>query len=284
MRELSPRLFRKTLNLMNTFTTHVPSRTAVRPDGNIPALSANTGRWRDVVSYYIAQKQGKHTTRTAYAKALHLFFNWVENTGRDWTRLSKIDLLAYVDYLQDPDRQHSSLTVNLYVVAIRGFYKWVDHLTLNPHIPNIAEDITIRHKRNKFQKKALSAEQATELLRHFHTKITAAASPSAKRNAMRDYAMVNLMLRTGLRTVEVSGVNIQHLTQVRGQFSAQPALMVMGKGKNDFDDFVILSEETYAPIRSYLATRSCALSGEPLFVCEGRASTVSYTHLRAHET
>lgn len=262
---------------MNTVITNTDSRNVVRLGGNQVYVNNQFNGWQDVVAYYIAQKQGKQSTRHSYAKALNQFFGWADKTGRDWARLTKIDLLSYIDSLQNQDCQRSSFTVNLYVVAIRGFYKWVDHLSVEPHIPNIAEDIKVPHKRNKFQKKALTSKQAIALLDYFKSEIKKAREcENDSRNklsiALRDYAIVNLMIRTGLRTIEVSRVNIKHLTQVQGAITCEPALMVMGKGHDDFDDFVILSHDTYNPIKEYLATRPCALSGEPLFTCEGRAS------------
>lgn len=262
---------------MNTVITNTESRSVIKVGGELVSVGNMTGRWQELVAYYIAQKQGKSSTRHSYTKALNQFFSWADTTGRNWTRLSKIDILAYIDTLQSPDKQRSAFTVNLYIVAIRGFYKWIDHLTIEPHIPNIAEDIKVKHKRNKFQKKALSASQAIELLDYFKNNI--ALARCAKHDtegktsvALRDFAIANLMIRTGLRTIEVSRANIKHITQVQGRTHNEPALMIMGKGHDDFDDFVILSKDTYDPIKAYLATRPGALAGEPLFECEGRAS------------
>lgn len=245
--------------------------------GQKAVVGQKTGTWKDIVAFYISQKQVTASSRQSYAKALNLFFSWADNTHRDWTRLSKIDILSYIDYLQNDDKRHSSLTVNLYVVAIRGFYEWADNLSHDPHIPNIAKDIKIRHKKNRFEKEALSAAEASRLLTFFRDKVEDAKCATNNvearyREAMRDYAMVNLMIHTGLRTIEVNRANIEHISKAIGNQVVQNVLYVRGKGKADYDDFIVLTKTTYEPLIEYLRLRPSQLDGDPLFACEGRAS------------
>jgi site-specific recombinase XerD len=70
------------------------------------------------------------------------------------------------------------------------------------------------------------------------------------------------MLRTGLRTIEVVRANIQDIT-FKGD---RRVLLVWGKGHIERDDFVVLTDKAYEPIKEYLNTRKGAKSGEPLFV------------------
>ena len=77
--------------------------------------------------------------------------------------------------------------------------------------------------------------------------------------------MVNLMLRTGLRTIEVSRADIGDIVSKRGR----RILKVWGKGHSEKDDFVVLTNEAYKPIKDYLKHRPEAGPEEPLFACEG---------------
>ena len=75
------------------------------------------------------------------------------------------------------------------------------------------------------------------------------------------------MLRTGLRTIEVSRAQIGDICYM----GEQRVLKIWGKGKSEADkgrdyNFVVLTDKTYLPIKNYLeATRRGAKSGEPLF-------------------
>ena len=72
---------------------------------------------------------------------------------------------------------------------------------------------------------------------------------------------MNLLLRTGLRTIEVVRANVEDLTYKAGT----RVLLVHGKGRSEKDQFVIVTDTAYQPIADYLATRPGVKAGEPLF-------------------
>ena len=77
---------------------------------------------------------------------------------------------------------------------------------------------------------------------------------------------MNLLLRTGLRTIEVVRADIGDIT-FRGD---KRVLLIWGKGHTEKDAFVVLSDETYLPIKEYINTRKGAKSGDPLFTSNSR--------------
>lgn len=76
----------------------------------------------------------------------------------------------------------------------------------------------------------------------------------------RDYAIIALLLTTGLRTIEIERSNITDINALEGQ----PLLYVMGKGRDDKDSFVKLSPQVYCLLQDYLIERSDTF--EPLFI------------------
>lgn len=78
----------------------------------------------------------------------------------------------------------------------------------------------------------------------------------------RDYAIVNLLLRTGLRCIEVTRLNIEDICYKGGQ----RILRVWGKGRDERDNFVVLTDKAYQPIKTYLDTRGNTTLKEPMFV------------------
>jgi integrase len=66
-------------------------------------------------------------------------------------------------------------------------------------------------------------------------------------------------LRTGLRTIEVIRASVEDITFKGGQ-----RVFSTGKGRDEKDNFVLLTDKSYQPIE-YLATRENIKSSDPLF-------------------
>ena len=84
------------------------------------------------------------------------------------------------------------------------------------------------------------------------------------------------MLKTGLRTIEVSRARIEHLQEhVPGE---KWKLWVHGKGRGSADESVQVLKEVYERMQTYLAFRPGPLTGsDPLF-----ASTACYNRARGN--
>lgn len=78
---------------------------------------------------------------------------------------------------------------------------------------------------------------------------------------LRDFALFNLLVRTGLRTVEVARAQVGDLRQESGEV----VLWIQGKGRDEKDDFVLLAEGALRPIWGWLAARGKADETAPLF-------------------
>ena len=224
------------------------SRAIVRVQGKDVRVG-NTTNWRGLVATFVASQDVKQSSRDLYNRTLSQFFKWVEETGRQLPNLSRVDILDYKDHLSQEGL--SALTIGSYIVAVRRFFEWAE---ANKLYPNIARNIKTPRRVQSFKKQHLSDTKSAELLSYFEEK------------SLRDYAIVNLILRTGLRTIEVVRLNIEDITYKQ----ERRILKVWGKGHSEKDSFVILSDKAYLPIANYLATRKGAKAGEPLFVSNSR--------------
>ena len=224
------------------------SRAIVRVQGKDVRVG-NTTNWRGLVATFVVSQDVKQSSRDLYNRTLSQFFKWVEETGRQLPNLSRVDILEYKDHLSQDGL--SALTIGSYIVAVRKFYEWAE---ANKLYPNIAKGIKTPRRVQAFKKQHLSDTKSAELLSYFEEK------------SLRDYAIVNLILRTGLRTIEVVRLNIEDITYKQ----ERRILKVWGKGHSEKDSFVILSDKAYLPIANYLATRKGAKQGEPLFVSNSR--------------
>jgi integrase/recombinase XerC/integrase/recombinase XerD len=214
------------------------------------------------VEAFLSECDIRTNSKNVYRRGLLYFFKWVEKTGRTISKLTRADIITFKDSLLNT---HSNLSVASYLVALRRFYEWAEG---NKLYPNIAKGIKSPKRKNAYLKEHLRENQITDLLAHFE-------------GNTRDYAIVNLLLRTGLRCIEVVRANVEDITFKGGQ----RILRVWGKGRDEKDAFVVLTDKAYAPIRAYLDTRGTTTLKEPLFIStsnrnlKGRLTTRSISKI-----
>jgi integrase/recombinase XerC/integrase/recombinase XerD len=189
----------------------------------------------------------RQNSRDLYRRTLKQFFLWAESRGLSLDTLTIVELIQYREYLLSPERGLTSLTVGSYITSLKKFYEFLES---ERRCPNIAKSLQNPKRKQQFRKSPLSVLQATELLDHI------------KKQALRDYAIINLILRTGLRTIEVIRANVGDIVIKPG---GQRVLLIHGKGRDEKDNFVILTEKTYKPISEYLETRGACSISDPLF-------------------
>ena len=201
------------------------------------------------VEDFLADTDIRENSRTTYRRALRSFLAYLldQKEGQP----TRETILAYKSEVAK--RGLSALTINAYLVAVRRWFAWLESKKV---YPNIARNIRGARRRRGFGKEPLTAEQARAILDMVDVSTL---------QGKRDYAILNLMLRTGLRTIEVVRANVEDLRQESGQ----PVLYVHGKGRDTKDEFVLLTPEALGPIHDYLAARGKVQEGNPLFAGTG---------------
>lgn len=207
---------------------------------NISGLNAN------MLSNFIEFLDVSDATVKTYKNAVKRFLMWLaENNIQQPLRA---DILAFKKELAN--RQLKPTTINNYIIALKQFFKWLS--ATNQYI-----DITVNVKGMKldksFKKDALTKRQAQKLLRSINQNT---------QTGKRDYAIIGLLLTTGLRTIEVTRADVGDIRPV-GEFMA---LYIMGKGRTEKSEYVKLSPHVEDAIMSYLATRDDKDKTSPLFV------------------
>jgi len=197
-----------------------------------------------LIDNFIQAQDVKQSSKLLYRRTLKQYLNWVDKKDYFLSEISRPQLLEYKEELLGSGM--SSLTVGSYITSVRRFYEWTE---ANKFYPNVAKGIKSPKRRQQFKKQPLLPSQATALLHYYQDK------------ALRDYAIINLLLRTGLRTIEVIRANVEDIT-FKG---SQRVLLVQGKGRDEKDNFVLLTDKTYQPIAEYLATRGEIKAQEPIF-------------------
>jgi len=205
----------------------------------------------ELVDTFINSQDVKESSKSTYRRTLKQYFSWIYKNGYSLNEITRQHVLEYKNELLNKGK--SSLTVGSYITVVRKFYEWTES---NKIYPNVAKGVKSPTRIQAFRKRPLSVEQINRLLDYFSNK------------DIRDYAIVNLLLRTGLRTIEVVRANVEDIT-FKG---SQRVLLIQGKGRVDKDDFVILTDKTFEPIRRYLDTRGKVSGSEPLFISNSNNS------------
>lgn len=211
-----------------------------------------------VVDMFLTQYDAKDSSISLYRRALRQFFAWAERTGRSTQSMTRADVIAYKKGLLNGDattdgQPRSALTAACYLNAVKIFYAWLHDN--NATITNIAAGVDLPKREKKFKRQPLTPQQVARLL------------AEVKQNGTpRDYAIVSLLLHTGMRTIEAARADIKDMRRIGDDV----VLYVQGKGKDSKSNFVPLSADTYAAITDYLKEeRPTATPDAPLFTCAG---------------
>lgn len=190
-----------------------------------------------IIDEYITYIDRKQITKDSYKRILLQYLDYI--TTLQIPQPKRNDVLKYKEYLL---KNLGSATVQKHIVVLRGFYRYCK-------LNNYSEDITYEIRGMKiqatFKRQALSLEDSKRLL------------ALAKRRAkdvvgMRNYAIVAILLTTGLRSIEIERADVLDLDIVKGDH----VLYVMGKGHDAKDAFVKISDEVYEIIQEYLLARN----------------------------
>jgi integrase/recombinase XerC/integrase/recombinase XerD len=199
---------------------------------------------------FISSLGRKETTGETYRKGLNRFFSWLYE--RSVKTPAREDIIAYREELMASGL--SPLTVSWYVVVVRRFFVFLEGRKI---YPNVAQDVGGPKKPKGFLKDELSLEQIKSVF---------GSIDRSTRQGKRDFAILNLMVRTGLRISEVVKADVSDIRQKGGA----TVLWILGKNRDAKDEFVVLTPETIKPIEEYRRALGPGKETEAIFVSLSR--------------
>lgn len=211
--------------------------------------NGETTEAKELVTLFLSSIDIKPRSIDTYRKALKQFFLYLDK--KNIMAPTKEDIIAFKN---DLAAEHEAATVSLYIIAVRQFFNW---LYENGLYDNIAHGIKGARTPKGFRKDTLTIEQIKRTLQGIDR-----STLEGKRN----FAIINLLVRTGLRTIELHRADIEDIRQEAGE----ALLYIQGKGRDSKDAFVLLTEEALRPIREYLTARNEKDTSRPLFVSHSR--------------
>lgn len=170
---------------------------------------------------------------------------------RSVTLITEHDIVGFENHLKN--QRFSVFTIISHLSAIKSFFST---LATRGLYPDVAKNIRVPKKPKGFMRDSLTKEQAQQLL-----KLTSGEGITAK----RDKAILNILLRCGLRSIEIERADIGDVRYQKGV----SVLFVHGKGRDSKDEFVVLTKEALRSIQEYLTLRKNVKQSDPLFGSHG---------------
>lgn len=177
-------------------------------------------------------------TAKNYKSSLEMFNESLQNNDGDLAKLTQLDIQLFITSLEA--KGNSASTINNRLAAISQFSRFIGRI-------DITEDIRLLRKRKrpfeKFAPKLIERSEVINLLRRVE-----------KTDNLRDIAIVNVLLRTGIRASELISLNRSEVVIGEGSES----IMVHNWKGNDSSSTtrcVPLSTKARVYLSKYLESR-----------------------------
>ena len=153
--------------------------------------------------YLIKQDLSDRTVK-GYLDDLHFFQSWyeeIQNKKLNWKSVVSFDLQTFRQYLVNGKRQKVA-AVNRRIQALKRFFNWAkEHGLIKKENPT--EHLRFMRRQAPSQPHALTKPEVHHLLR--------AAGQSSHGMSKRNYAILQLMLQSGLRIGEVASLKFSDI-------------------------------------------------------------------------
>lgn len=186
------------------------------------------------IKTFISELDVRERTKETYSHSLDVFMRYLSD--QNITQVNVFTILRYKDYLRD---NYAPNSANTHLSSVKSFFKWIESRGIGIDVTRTVKNVKTP---KGFNKHALTVEQVIDLLDSIET-------DSVK--GKRDFALINLMINTGLRVSEVSNADVADIDNMSGK----AILYIQGKGRESKDNFVLLEYDVLKPIYDYLHAR-----------------------------
>ncbi|MCO4782719.1 MAG: tyrosine-type recombinase/integrase [Candidatus Cloacimonetes bacterium] len=204
-----------------------------------------------LIQEFLNRKSYAKDTKATYKKQLKVFFSYCATKKIKKPR--RKDILSFLEHLIYSGK--SASYINNLLTSLRVFFKYLDYLGLYPDITKMIDRVKSdkRHKRE-----ALYPFQFIKILN---------AMPDTDNEiSLRNYAIINLLGRTGIRRNGLRELQIKHLYEKAGHDQQQAwYLLIKLKGHQVSTHELYLTPKSVDPIQNYLKLKKKQKKNDYLF-------------------
>lgn len=208
-----------------------------------------------LITEFIENLDVTETSRKHYRANLGRWFRFCNIHKIDVRIPRRADVIMYKNEMIANGK--SMTTIDAYLSAVRQFFAWLEACGI---YENIAAGIHSPKRYKGFRKGYLQPLELNKVL---------SAMPRKTLSEIRDFAIVNTLVRTGMRRVELIRMNVSDIVKINEGF----AFNLQRKGHMEKDQTLGVSAKVIDPIHEYLSLRKTANADEPLFINHSRYNT-----------
>jgi integrase/recombinase XerD len=199
---------------------------------------------------FLENKDISDTARRRYRENLTMFITWLTRNSKDIHNPKRSEIILYKEGLIAAKK--ALTTIDAYLVPVRQFFRWLEDQQI---YDDVAAGVHSPRRYKGYRKSYLTVDQVNALLRSINRETI---------QGKRDYAIINLMVHTGLRCIEISRMDVADASCLR---SHTWTLMIQGKSHLAKDREVNVPDEVMGPVWIYQTERHTP-PGEnpPMFV------------------
>ena len=186
-------------------------------------------------------------TRECYRYSLMYFVRYLQRNAKDPLNPTRAEVNLYVCHLESLGRVGN--TINQYIRPVKIVFEWLEAEGI---YDNIADRLRLKRTNNASRKRFLSVEQVKDMMARIDRSTAVGA---------RDYAIINMMVRTGMRCCEVGRLDTEDIIPAE---AGRYYLKLQRKGSFSKDTAVMVDNKVIDPILSYRDMISDEI--KPLFV------------------
>lgn len=217
---------------------------------------------RFCTQYFLSMEATKSTrTRLSYAYDLRIFFNYIKENNPEFSSkaissfdlnildcLTAMDIEEYISYLQsyehdDKRRTNKDSGILRKLASLRSMYNYFYKKGLIKTNPAVQVENPKLHTKNIIR---LDTDEIALLLDMVESgqKLTTAQLRTHEKTKLRDFAIITLLLGTGVRVSECVGLNLNDVDFKNNR------IKIIRKGGNE--DIVYFGEEVAEALSSYI--------------------------------
>lgn len=222
---------------------------------------------------FLIDQELSQRTISGYLADLARFATWFEQTNGEPlspARLTPTDVREYRAYLQRKDAQPA--TINRALAALRSFGKWADETGAIQGNPAARIKAV---KKAELAPQWLDKNQVNALVRKAEELTQNAKTPPGLRQAVRDEAIIKILLNTGLRVSELCALRLADV-----DMKTNKGTLVVRQGKGDKRRDIPMNKETVQAIQAWRKVRPGEFGDLLFYGARGDALTASGIHRR----